>query len=119
MKNNELLLEHFMKIMGMPKKFISENSNACLSAAIDEINKAKQINEFNEEFQKNILNSLALIFYTLVELNENQIDNTHSSFSRYRTICDGFMLTFSELHNKYLEMKKQNEQEEVLQENKK
>lgn len=119
MKNNELLLEHFMKIMGLPKKFISENSKTCLSAAIDEINKAKEMNEFNEEFQKTILNSIALIFYPLVELNENQIDNTYSSFARYRGICDSFMLIFSELHTKFIEMKKQNEQEEVLQEQKK
>lgn len=112
MTNNELAIEHLLKMMGMPKKFISENSKVALQAAIDELDKAKEMNEFNEEFQKTILNSIALIFYPLVELNENQIDNPYSSFARYRGICDSFMLIFSELHTKFIEMKKQNEQEE-------
>lgn len=109
MKNNELLIEHFMKMMGMPKNFISQTSKDFLIAAIEELNKAKEMQEFNEEFHKTIMSSLALIFYTLVELNENQIDNHISCFSRYRMICDGFMLIFSELHNKFLEEKKKNE----------
>lgn len=62
------------------------------------------------------MNALGLIFYTLVELNENQINNAHSCFSRYRMICDGFMLTFSELHSKFIEIKELNEKKEILSE---
>lgn len=50
MKQNELLMEHFLKMMGMPKKIISQTSKDFLDSAIKEITIAKEMNQFSEEF---------------------------------------------------------------------
>lgn len=89
-----------MKMLGINRKKLLDKHKYALEAASERLHEARCLEEFNEEFNGKLHDAMSCIFHIIVEQVNSIESERHKALTRYRSLCDTFLLIFMTLHEK-------------------